>query len=195
MLVTSPLLVFEGTLQGELDNQFALQPGFATDNHFVPCSYVNLCWVMGQFISAGALVEVNQLTGQWAYRVSNGVINKGNSKRLTDLACRHLLLRQIPFACQWILPPFLIVLISFAPESPWVLIRQGRYEQAEKVIARIKASTDKVSPADTVAMMRRTNDFELANNIQGSYWDCFKGVDLRRTEVSRLTDFYRSAPI
>lgn len=89
------------------------------------------------------------------------------------------------FRCQWIWPIPLFILVTLAPESPWVLIRQEKYDQAEKVISRIKASTDNVSPADTIAMMRRTNDLELANKIEGTYWDCLKGVDLRRTEVSR----------
>ncbi len=32
-------------------------------------SYVNLCWIMGQMISAGVLEAVSNRTDQWAYKV------------------------------------------------------------------------------------------------------------------------------
>lgn len=52
-------------------------------------TYVNLCWVIGQFIAAGVLLGVQDRTDQWAYK--------------------------IPFAIQWIWPVPLFILATFAP--------------------------------------------------------------------------------
>jgi MFS transporter, SP family, general alpha glucoside:H+ symporter len=41
--------------------------------------------------------------------------------------------------------------------------------------------------ASTVSMMRLTNEQEIAMSDGTTYWDCFKGVDLRRTEVACIT--------
>jgi MFS family permease len=54
-------------------------------------SYTNMCFIIGQFISAGVLRGLVGRSDQWGYR--------------------------IPFAIQWIWPAFLIPLIFFAPES------------------------------------------------------------------------------
>ena len=91
---------------------------------------------------------------------------------------------RIPFAIQWIWPIPLIVLIHFAPESPWFLVRAGRLEEAAKMVARIQKKGSKVNPKDTVAMMVRTNEHEKAVQEGASYWDCFKGSNLRRTEIA-----------
>lgn len=53
-------------------------------------SYVNLCWVIGGFISTGVLRGTVNRADQWAYR--------------------------IPFALQWIWPVPIIISVSFAPE-------------------------------------------------------------------------------
>ena len=36
----------------------------------------------------------------------------------------------------------------------------------------------------TVALMHNTHIYEEAADVGATYWDCFKGVDLRRTEVT-----------
>jgi len=38
----------------------------------------------------------------------------------------------------------------------------------------------------TVAMMIHTNEMEIAVSSGTSYWDCFKGTDLRRTEIASM---------
>jgi len=40
---------------------------------------------------------------------------------------------------------------------------------------------------DTLAMMIHTNELEIQQTSGTSYIDCFKGVDLRRTEVTCFT--------
>ncbi|RSH80785.1 hypothetical protein EHS25_007121 [Saitozyma podzolica] len=121
-------------------------------------TYVNLCWIIGQFLAAGVLKAMADRTDEWAYR--------------------------IPFAVQWVWPIPLIILIHFAPESPWFLVRAGRLDEAAKSVARIQKKGSKVDPKDAVAMMVRTNEHEMAVSAGATYWDCFKGSDLRRTEIA-----------
>lgn len=54
-------------------------------------TYVNLCWVIGQFIASGVLVAVQNRQDDWAYR--------------------------IPYALQWLWPVPIIIGVLFAPES------------------------------------------------------------------------------
>lgn len=103
----------------------------------------------------------------------------------------------------WPLPLF--IAIWFAPESPWWLVRKGRVEEAKKSLQRL-TSPDRETDFDadeTIAMMVHTTaleekvspyprhwDFGVlcadAGQITAgsSYLDCFRGTDLRRTEVS-----------
>lgn len=54
-------------------------------------SYVNLCWVIGQFIASGVLVGVQGRTDQWGWR--------------------------IPYAVQWVWPLPIVLVCIFCPES------------------------------------------------------------------------------
>lgn len=131
-------------------------------------TYVNLCWVFGQFIASGVLKGVSERSDQWAYR--------------------------IPYAIQWIYPVPLIIGIAFAPESPWWLVRKERYEDAKKMVLRL-ASPEKNPDFDadeTIAMYKHTNEMEKAISQGTSYWDCFKGSDLRRTEIAAMTWFVQA---
>jgi MFS transporter, SP family, general alpha glucoside:H+ symporter len=40
---------------------------------------------------------------------------------------------------------------------------------------------------DTLAMIIHTNELEVQQTAGTSYWDCFKGVDLRRTELTVMS--------
>ncbi|RFU24014.1 hypothetical protein B7463_g12326, partial [Scytalidium lignicola] len=122
-------------------------------------TYVNLCWVMGQFISAGVLRSYLNDTTQWAYR--------------------------IPFAIQWIWPLPILIGCLFAPESPWWYIRHDRVEDAKKSLLRLttEGADPDFSAEDTIAMMIHTNELEKELQERTRYIDCFKGVDRRRTEI------------
>jgi MFS transporter, SP family, general alpha glucoside:H+ symporter len=123
------------------------------------CTYVNLCWVIGQFIASGVIRAVLGRSDEWAYR--------------------------IPFAVQWIWPLPILVGVYFAPESPWWLVRQGRDDDARKVVLRLTSKKDPTFDAsETVAMMSQTNVLEKRISAGTSYWDCFTGIDLRRTEIA-----------
>lgn len=119
--------------------------------------YVNLCWAFGQLISAGVQSGLSSNKTQWAYR--------------------------IPFAIQWIWPIPLFAILYFAPESPWHLVRAGRLEDAEKSVIRLASASRKDNAKQTMAMMVHTNDLEKHIDAGTSYWDCFKGIDRRRTEI------------
>ena len=73
-------------------------------------AYVNLAWVIGDLIGSGVLQGVESRTDEWAFR--------------------------IPFAVQWIWPVPLLCIVFFAPESPWWLVRQGRFEEADVSVKR-----------------------------------------------------------
>jgi SP family general alpha glucoside:H+ symporter-like MFS transporter len=81
--------------------------------------------------------------------------------------------------------PLLIPGIYFAPESPWWLVRKERYEDAKKSLLRLTSpKSDPTFNADeTVDMIRHTNELEKDLLAGASYLDCFKGVNLRRTEI------------
>jgi len=83
----------------------------------------------------------------------------------------------------WPVP--LIIGVFLAPESPWWLVRKGRIEDAKKSLLRL-TSLDRETDFDadeTVAMMVHTTALEEKITQGASYWDCFKGTDLRRTEI------------
>ncbi len=97
---------------------------------------------------------------------------------------------RVPFALQWtFLAPIMIGLI-WALESPRWLVRHGRIEKASAVVKRImsaKEAQDETSVANTISMMKLTNEHEKVLSAGTNYWDCFRGIDLRRTEVACLT--------
>ncbi|EXJ57713.1 uncharacterized protein A1O5_12503 [Cladophialophora psammophila CBS 110553] len=121
-------------------------------------SYVNMCFIIGQFISGGILRGLVSRNDQWGYR--------------------------IPFAIQWIWPAFLIPLIWFAPESPYHLVRHNRLEEAERSIRRLQAAGPDLDPKRTLATIVYTNNLEEQLAVGTSYFDCFRGFERRRTEIA-----------
>lgn len=75
-------------------------------------------------------------------------------------------------------------------QSPWWLVRHGRMDEAAVVVRRLmskKEREDETNVTNTVANMKLTNEHEKALSAGTTYFDCFKGIDLRRTEVACLT--------
>jgi MFS transporter, SP family, general alpha glucoside:H+ symporter len=125
-------------------------------------TYVNLCWVIGQLLAAGILKGFIAGHSQWSYRV--------------------------PYAIQWIWPLPIATAAFLAPESPWWLVRHGKIDQARNALLRLTSKKNSsFNVEDTLAMMIHTNELEIQQTAGTSYWDCFKGVDLRRTEVTCIT--------
>lgn len=119
-------------------------------------SYINITWIIGQFIAACVLRGVTNMSGAWAYR--------------------------IPFAIQWVWPIPLFIGVYFAPESPWWLVRKDRLDKAEAALKRLTRSGFETK--QTLAMLVHTNQLEQMYETGTSYLDCFRGVDLRRTEIA-----------
>lgn len=96
---------------------------------------------------------------------------------------------KIPFAIQWVWPIPILVGCILCPESPWWLVRHGRYEDAKRSLLRLTSpsSDPTFDPDKTIAMMEHTNEIEKEMSKGTSYWDCFKGYDLRRTEITCFT--------
>lgn len=121
---------------------------------------LQMSWAIGSIIVGAATYVLNQRTDEWAYR--------------------------IPLAIQWIFPTPLMVLIWFAPESPWWLVRHGRPEEALKSITRLGRRSKIQDPKDTLAMMARTVEIEAHLSGTPTYLDLVKGSDFRRTAITCL---------
>lgn len=118
-------------------------------------TYVNMSGSIGNLVSSGVLAGFVNRADQWGYR--------------------------IPFAIQWAWSVPLFCITCFMPESPWWLVRQGRFEAAERSLSRSSnKSADEIK--NTVAMMIHTQNTEQRIKVGGgSYLDCLKGTNLRRT--------------
>lgn len=119
-------------------------------------AYINLCFVMGQLLANGVIAGTSQLSDHWAYSA--------------------------PFAIQWLWPVVILVGVLFAPESPWWYVRKGRLDDALKSLNRL--SSPGVDNKAILAMMVETDRLEFEMETGTTYWDCFKPVNLRRTEIS-----------
>ncbi|KAL4883933.1 general substrate transporter [Aspergillus karnatakaensis] len=126
-------------------------------------TYINMCWVIGQLLATGVLRAMLQRTDEWAYR--------------------------IPYALQWMWPVPLLVGVALAPESPWWFVRHAKLEEAKAALRRLTVpnADPEFSIDNTVEVMAHTNEIEKEIGHGTAYVDCFKGHDLRRTEISCLT--------
>ncbi|KAI0422554.1 general alpha-glucoside permease [Xylaria grammica] len=122
-------------------------------------AYVNLCWIIGQFISSGVLVGLESRTDVWGYK--------------------------IPFAIQWVWPIPIAIGTYLAPESPWWCVQYDKKERAEESLKRLARSSGfSQREADaTLALMVYTDEMEKQILAGTTYRDCFRGVNLRRTEI------------
>lgn len=121
-------------------------------------TFINLCWVIGQFFAQAVNRGSVQRPDQWAYR--------------------------IPFAVQWVWPLPILAGLIFAPESPWWHVRHGNRTAAKQSLLRLTSRKQpNFNPDETIALIEHTNELEKSMQEGVSYRDCFKGIDLRRTEV------------
>ncbi|KAJ5172678.1 hypothetical protein N7492_005271 [Penicillium capsulatum] len=122
-------------------------------------TYVNFCWGLGQLIGIGVIKSMLNRNDEWSYR--------------------------IPYGLQWMWPLPLFIGILLAPESPWWLVRRGRTQDAKKALDRLttKGRDTEFDAEETISMMVHTTALEAKITQGASYFDCFKGTDLRRTEI------------
>lgn len=119
-------------------------------------SFVNLCFVIGQLLANGVTAGTSKLTNHWAY--------------------------SLPFALQWVWCAIIFPGMFFVPESPWWLVRKGRLDQAEAALKSL--ASNKVDTKATLAAVVETDRLERELETGSTYWDCFKGTNLRRTEIA-----------
>ncbi|KAI9046507.1 hypothetical protein LZ554_009254 [Drepanopeziza brunnea f. sp. 'monogermtubi'] len=124
-------------------------------------NFVNFCWLFGQLAASIVLRCFVNYDGQWAYR--------------------------IPFAIQWAFPIPIMVLVIFAPESPWFLLRQNRDPDAVKSLRRLASKEYTTADAQrTLEFYKRTDEIERLASAGTAYKDCFTGADCRRTEIAAM---------
>ncbi|KAK1998906.1 sugar porter family MFS transporter [Colletotrichum falcatum] len=121
-------------------------------------TFINMCWVIGQFFSAAVNKGSYHHKDEWAYR--------------------------IPFGVQWVWPVPILIGLIFAPESPWWYVRHNDKAAAKRALLRLTSRNQpNFNPDKTIAMIEYTDEMERRAKEGVTYPDCFRGVDLRRTEV------------
>lgn len=74
--------------------------------------------------------------------------------------------------------------LPFAPESPYWLIRQNRKEDAKSSLMKLSSSKHRPDLDAVLLMIEQTDILEQELEASTTYSDCFKGVNLKRTEIS-----------
>ncbi|KAH7171272.1 putative MFS alpha-glucoside transporter [Dactylonectria macrodidyma] len=123
-------------------------------------AYVCMCWGAGILLSSGVVRAVAGVDGDLGWR--------------------------LPFALQWVWPIPLLIGAYLAPESPWNAVRRGKIDEARSSLMRLCAeSSDKVQDVEaTLAIIRHTTTLEKAETEGASFAECFRGTNLRRTEIN-----------
>ncbi|PVH15251.1 uncharacterized protein CXQ87_003089 [Candidozyma duobushaemuli] len=129
-------------------------------------TYVNVCWVIGQLISSAVL---------------RGLVNSD----ITDSW-------KIPFGLQWVWPVPIAIGVYFAPESPWWLVKKGRYNEAKHSLERLLTENEHLPDKSVMSQamvdkIKLTIKEEEAISAGVSFKDCFKKKNIRRTRISCLT--------
>ncbi len=129
-------------------------------------AWSNVCWIIGQCLGA--------------------VVQRALINNYTMLSV------QIPLGLQWVFPVPIFIFALWAQESPWWLVRKGRYEEARHSLSKLVAhnhTPEGYTVDGHLAMIQLTNADELkdTNGSGTGYLDCFKGVNRRRTEISTFT--------
>ncbi|KAI3327088.1 hypothetical protein HD806DRAFT_485956 [Xylariaceae sp. AK1471] len=120
--------------------------------------FVYLCWIVGQLISTGIIIAFQQRQGdEWGYRA--------------------------PFALQLIWPIPIAFGIYLAPESPWWCVRKGYTDRARVSVKRLTRSISQHEVNATIALMVYVDETEKRLSKGTTYPDCFRGINLRRTEI------------
>lgn len=125
-------------------------------------AWVCMCWGAGIIISSGvvrAMVGFDP-NGNWGWR--------------------------LPFALQWAWPLPLALAAFLAPESPWNACRRKNYTQARDALTRLRggANASEKEVDNALAYITYITEKEEAETAGASYLECFRGTNLRRTEIN-----------
>lgn len=129
-------------------------------------TYVNACWVIGQLISSGVLRGLvgSTIKDSW----------------------------KIPFGLQWVWPIPIAIGVYFAPESPWWMVKKGKYQEAKHSIKRLLTENEHLPDKEVMAQamvdkMKLTIKEEKALTAGISFLDCFNKKNIRRTRIACVT--------
>ena len=121
----------------------------------------NLGFLSGQFIANGVMDAMSTRTDEWAYK--------------------------IPFGVQWIWPLVILSLISFAPESPYWLVRQGKFEECKAALRKLSSKSESEEAIEErLILIKETDALEREMDQTTSYWEIFKGTNSYRTEICSM---------
>jgi SP family general alpha glucoside:H+ symporter-like MFS transporter len=70
-----------------------------------------------------------------------------------------------------------------APESPWNAVRRGKDELARQALVRLRPHANDKEVDGMLALIKHTTMLEDAETKGASFFDCFRGTNLRRTEI------------
>lgn len=77
--------------------------------------------------------------------------------------------------------------LTFTP----LVVKHERNAEAEEAVRRLQNTKQTAisipTPHETVALLAETNAFEMKITANVSYLECFKGTNLRRTEIATGT--------
>lgn len=125
-------------------------------------TFTNIAWLIGQTLASGVMRGLLNVPGEWSYRMA--------------------------FALQWTFPIPLLIGVIFSPESPRYLCRKGRFDDALKAQRRLMGKHESEDAVQArISEMRLTNAQEQELSDGTTFWDCFNGTNLRRTEITCLT--------
>lgn len=125
-------------------------------------AYVCMCWGGGILLSSGVVRAVVDVDGDLGWR--------------------------LPFALQWVWPVPLLLAAYCAPESPWNCVRRGKTEEARRALTRLRSQDTPESSSEQIeaalAYIEYTTQLEKSETENASFADCFRGTNLRRTEIN-----------
>uniref|UniRef100_A0A8H7NEP7 Major facilitator superfamily (MFS) profile domain-containing protein n=1 Tax=Bionectria ochroleuca TaxID=29856 RepID=A0A8H7NEP7_BIOOC len=126
-------------------------------------SWTNMCFIIGQFIASGVLRVCLSRDDEWGFRIPFA------------LQTNWL---QVVLACLAYPNSYVRTGIAMASGAP------GKLEEAERSINRLQASDCPISHKQALIAIVETNKAEKDLAVGTSYKHCFKGVELRRTEIA-----------
>ncbi|KAJ4249048.1 hypothetical protein NW762_012379 [Fusarium torreyae] len=121
-------------------------------------AWVCMCWGFGILLSSGVVRATSDIQSNLAWK--------------------------LPFYLQWIWPVPLFLVAYFAPESPWNAVRRGKLEEARTSLKRLASPSAQSTVEATLAYIQHTTELEKAEVRGASFFECFKGPNLRRTEIN-----------
>lgn len=132
-------------------------------------AWVNACWGFGILLASGVIRAVAGIDGDLGWR--------------------------LPFYLQWIWPVPMFVAAYLAPESPWNSVRRGKLDEARQSLMRLREdSPDREAEVEAdLAYIRYTTELEKADSAKATILECFRGINLRRTEI--VSDLIESSHI